>query len=312
MPSRRSTVRACSGSRTRRGDESGRWLVQPFHGGETTPFLDGVPHGWNEGLAQAPGIVVAAMSNRDGFAVYVSLDGASARRSIARTARCASEASTTAASSAARSPPTARCCASSTPSTATSSTRRFASSIHVPERRSASSSTRGCLSPRGAGHPLSETSDSPASTSARATGVRRSGTSSPASSRGSSSTSRARSASHDWWPDGSALLLENTYEGRSYLYRYDLATAELTSIRAEPGYVWKARVRADGRVWFLHEQGKRQRLVLDDTGAEVALARRARLSVATVRVVALPESSQTDACTDSSSRPTTRAGHSRS
>ncbi len=30
------------------GDESGRWLVQPFDGGETTPFLEGVPHGWNE------------------------------------------------------------------------------------------------------------------------------------------------------------------------------------------------------------------------------------------------------------------------
>ena len=62
------------------GDESGRWLVQPFHGGETQPFLDGVPHGWNDGLAQAPGIVAAAISDRDGFAVYVSLDGGPATR----------------------------------------------------------------------------------------------------------------------------------------------------------------------------------------------------------------------------------------
>ena len=57
------------------GDESGRWLVQPFHGGDTEPFLVGVPHGWSDGLAQAPGIVVAAISDRDGFAVHVSLDG---------------------------------------------------------------------------------------------------------------------------------------------------------------------------------------------------------------------------------------------
>src|SRR5207244_3274536 len=35
------------------GDESGRWHAQPFHGGETVPFLDGAPHGWNEGLSQA-------------------------------------------------------------------------------------------------------------------------------------------------------------------------------------------------------------------------------------------------------------------
>jgi hypothetical protein len=57
------------------GDESGRWFVQPFEGGESRPFLDGVPHGWNEGLAQAPGIVVAVISNRDGFGVYTSVDG---------------------------------------------------------------------------------------------------------------------------------------------------------------------------------------------------------------------------------------------
>ena len=56
------------------GDESGQWPVQPFHGGETTR-LDGVPHGWSEGLAQAPGIVVVGISDRDGFAVHVSLDG---------------------------------------------------------------------------------------------------------------------------------------------------------------------------------------------------------------------------------------------
>ena len=61
------------------GDESGRWLVQPFHGGATRPFLDRVPHGWSEGLAQAPGIVAAGISDRDGFAVYVSVDGGSAK-----------------------------------------------------------------------------------------------------------------------------------------------------------------------------------------------------------------------------------------
>src|SRR5207244_11541115 len=36
-----------------------------------------------------------------------------------------------------------------------------------------------------------------------------------------------------------------------------------------PGVIWKARVRPGGQVWFLHEQGDRQRRVLDDTGATV-------------------------------------------
>ena len=44
------------------GDETGRWLVQPFEGGETVPFLDGLPVGWNEGLAQAQGLVLAGIS----------------------------------------------------------------------------------------------------------------------------------------------------------------------------------------------------------------------------------------------------------
>jgi dipeptidyl aminopeptidase/acylaminoacyl peptidase len=84
---------------------------------------------------------------------------------------------------------------------------------------------------------------------------------------------------HDWWPDGSALLLQNIREGRSRLYRYDLARAALEPIPTEPGYIWKARVRPDGRVWFLHEQGKRQRLVLDETGTEIiALGERAPAS----------------------------------
>src|SRR5262245_3068025 len=65
------------------GDESGRWMVQPFHGGEARPFLDGVAHGWNEGRAQALGVVAAAVSDADGFAIHVSLDGGTAKE-IAR------------------------------------------------------------------------------------------------------------------------------------------------------------------------------------------------------------------------------------
>ena len=55
------------------GDESGRWLVESFSGGDRRAFLDGVPHGWSEGLAQAPGIVAAGISDRGGFAIHVSL-----------------------------------------------------------------------------------------------------------------------------------------------------------------------------------------------------------------------------------------------
>ena len=73
----------------------------------------------------------------------------------------------------------------------------------------------------------------------------------------------------DWWPDGSALLLVNRVEGRDRLLRYDLSNGEQRVLATEPGIVMKARVRPDGRVWFLHEQGHRRRLILDDSGEEV-------------------------------------------
>lgn len=48
------------------GDETGRWLVQPFGGGEAVPFLEGLPVGWNEGLAQAEGMTLAGISTPEG------------------------------------------------------------------------------------------------------------------------------------------------------------------------------------------------------------------------------------------------------
>src|SRR5207247_1901058 len=66
------------------GDETGRWLAQAFEGGASEPLLEGVPVGWNDGIALAPGLAAVAIADRDGgFAVFVSLDGAPAKE-IAR------------------------------------------------------------------------------------------------------------------------------------------------------------------------------------------------------------------------------------
>ena len=251
------------------GDESGRWHVQPFRGGETSSFLDGVPHGWNEGLAQAPGIVVAAISDRDGFAVYVSLDGGKAERihradSSVRLGACDTDGFLRGALSA----DGALLCLEHA---------EHGDLIHPALR---------VLDPR-TGETVGEQLDDGMSLSARCW--------SPVAGRPAARVrprARGRHApaiwnletgefaplaldlegevsAADWWPDGSALLLQNLHEGRSRLFRYDVASGELVSIETDPGYVWKARVRPDGRIWFLHEQGARRRLVLDDTGAEI-------------------------------------------
>jgi acetyl esterase/lipase len=53
-----------------------------------------------------------------------------------------------------------------------------------------------------------------------------------------------------WYPDASALLLTHAFQGRSELYRYDLAGGQLTRIPTAPGSVSDARIRPDGEVWY--------------------------------------------------------------
>jgi dipeptidyl aminopeptidase/acylaminoacyl peptidase len=251
------------------GDESGRWLMQPFHGGDSTPFLEGIPHGWSEGLAQAPGIVAAALSNRDGFAVYVSIDGSAAER-IHRSERSVRLGSVDDGGF-------LRGALSADGSLLCLEHAEHGDLIHPALR---------IVDPR-TGETVAEQLDEGRSLAARcwspargdqrlACDHERDGERRPAIwdlAEDEFAPLRldleGQVTTHDWWPDGSALLLENTHEGRSYLYRYDVDTSELAPIVTEPGYVWKARVRPNGRIWFLHEQGKRQRLVLDDTGTEV-------------------------------------------
>jgi dienelactone hydrolase len=72
----------------------------------------------------------------------------------------------------------------------------------------------------------------------------------------------------DWWPDAEAVLILHAFEGRSDLYRFDLAAGSSTRIETPPGTVEEARVRPDGSVWFRHTDGERRSRVLDDRGGE--------------------------------------------
>ena len=251
------------------GDESGRWHVQPFHGGETTLFLEGVPHGWSEGLAQAPGIVAAAISDREGFAVYVSLDGAKAEvvHRAERSVRLGS----------ADLDGFLRGALSADGSLLCLEHAEHGDLIHPALR---------VIDPR-TGETVGEQVDEGMSLTARcwspvpgdqrlACDHERDGETRPALwNLGTGEFAPLRLDvvgevfAADWWPDASALLLNNLREGRSYLYRYDVASGELATIPTDSGYIWKARVRPGGRIWYLHEQGHRQRLVLDDSGTEI-------------------------------------------
>jgi dienelactone hydrolase len=251
------------------GDESGRWLVQPFHGGETRAFLEGVPHGWSNGLAQAPGIVAAAISDREGFAIYVSLDGGPAReihRSPESFAIGGSEEGGF-----------VRGGLSADGSLLCLEHAEHGDLIHPALRivDPRSGDTVGdlrdermmlhakCWSPLPGDQRLAFehelAGDEHPGIWDLATGER----------TNLSTGLDGAVFVEDWWPDGSSLLLKNMSEGRARLYRYDLASGSLEAIPSDPGFVSKARVRPDGTVWFLHEQGHRQRLVLDDSGAQL-------------------------------------------
>jgi dipeptidyl aminopeptidase/acylaminoacyl peptidase len=53
-----------------------------------------------------------------------------------------------------------------------------------------------------------------------------------------------------WYPDGSALLVDHEYRGRSELYRFDIGARTLTRLETEPGQIFDANVRPDGEVWY--------------------------------------------------------------
>ena len=251
------------------GDESGQWLAQPFHGGETQPLLEGVPHGWSEGLAQAPGLVVAGIADRDGFAVHVSRDGAPARE-LQRSSEWIGLGS-------GEDGGFLRGALSADGALLCLEHAEHGDLVH-PALRVVDPSTGETVGELlDEGMSLAAKCWSPVPGDARLAfrheleGDERPGIWNLATGERTNLAIDLEGAVSvaDWWPDASALLLVNLFEGRSRLYRYELESGVLTPIVTEPGFVWKGRVRPDGRIWFLHEQGRRQRLVLDDTGTEV-------------------------------------------
>lgn len=54
----------------------------------------------------------------------------------------------------------------------------------------------------------------------------------------------------DWYPDGSALLIVHTNQGRNTLHRFDLRTMRLTALPTPPGSIGAAGARPDGSVEY--------------------------------------------------------------
>jgi dienelactone hydrolase len=251
------------------GSEAGHWLIQPFAGGDTRPFLPDVPLGWSSGLAQAPGIMAAAVSNEQGFMVFVSLDGGPAEELLRSSesillGSASGEGFLRGALSADGS---LLCLEHAEHGDLIHPALRVVDprdgSVAGELRDHAMSLAACCWSPVPGDHRLAFTHE-------------REGDGRPGIWDLTTGERRdleldlvGEVRAEDWWPDASALLLSNLAEGRDRLFRYDLDSRQLAPVPTEPGIVLKARVRPSGDIWLVHEQGHRPRRIVDEHGAAV-------------------------------------------
>lgn len=252
------------------GDETGRWLARAWEGGGAEPFLEGLPVGWNEGFSQAPGMVAAGISDRDGFGVYVAADGTPPVRISHSSAWTALggvyEGAGTDVSGL------------STDGVLLALQHAEHGDLTHPALRIVEARSGKVLAERGDGtYGVIACGWSP-----RAGDQRLAVAAEPVDRTTPSLWNLADGtwadlatglpgdvAPLDWWPDGSALLLRHLHLGRHELYRFDLETGVATRLETPPGAIDGARVRPDGSVWFLHTSGEGRARVLDDRGAVI-------------------------------------------
>jgi dipeptidyl aminopeptidase/acylaminoacyl peptidase len=246
------------------GDESGRWLTAPFEGGEAAPLLDGVPQGWDEGLAQAQGVIAVAISDAGGFAVYVSRDGGRAEE-IARSPDLLRIAGDEGYNRGGLSTDGSLLCL------------QLGNMMH-PSLRVVDVRTGATVAElQDQDKSLSAVAWAPGRGDGRLVVIHeRAGEDAPALWEPATGAwtdldtgLEGEVSAYDWWPDGSALLLVHLVEGRHRLYRFELAGRSLTAIDHPAGQISGGRVRPDGSVWFRWCDGAHDPRILDDSGAEV-------------------------------------------
>jgi dipeptidyl aminopeptidase/acylaminoacyl peptidase len=254
------------------GNESGRWWAESFDGAERAPFVAGLPHGWNEGISIRRGAVAAAISDRDGFALFVARDGEepSELRRRRESIRIRSDLGPVGGG---LSPDLSMVSIESGEGTdllhPTMLVLDARSGDVLAERRSAGGSSLqlGPWSPV-SGDPRIGVSHEPGDWIRPAIW-------SPATDGWRDlqlGDLPGEVALVDWWPDASAVLLLRTHEGRQDLFRYELETDSLSQLDVPRGHIPEVAVRPDGSVWFAFASGTQPERVLDDRGATVLAA----------------------------------------
>lgn len=248
------------------GDESGTWVAAPFSGGVPEPLAEGLPSGWDEGLAPGRERTVAAISGRDGFALFATeADG------ITRRLRQSPESILLGGSNAMTRGGTELAGRSADERLACIEHGEHGDLIH-PALRVLDARTGAIVADlHDPGLGLCAFAWSPVPGDERlAIGHERRGERAPAiwEPRTGRLTDldlpwEGFTEVADWWPDGSAVLLVELFEGRDRLHRYDLATGSITTLPVRPGSMTGARVRPDGAVWYRLQAGEHPGILLE-------------------------------------------------
>ncbi len=230
-----------------RGDEIGRWLVQPFTGGASGPLLPDVSPAWSAGLALgSKGRAVVGLADRDGFRVRVGAIGGDTvelyrHDQMVEVAGMSRDGRLLAVQHA-----------------------EHGDNLH-PALRVFDLDARTTVADLwdGEGYSVLAAGFSPVAGDGRLAVLHeRTGRQRPAlwdaerSERVDLEVDLPGEVEvADWWPDASALLLVHTHLGRDELYRLDLASGGLARLDHPAGSVSGARVRPDGQVWYRWSSG---------------------------------------------------------
>lgn len=254
------------------GSEAGSWRAEPFSGGDAESFFEGVPQGWNQGLTQAPGLVVASISDAGGFGVFASVDGEPAKElwrstdsiSIGGADVGRADLAGLSADGTMLALEHAEHGGNLHPAVRVIDPRTGA--VLAEQVDEAMALKASCWSPVPGDQRLVLTHE--------VTGEERPAVWDLATGERTDLDVDLAGPVEvvDWWPDASALLVLHNDEGRDRLHRFDVATGSLDPIDHAPGSIGAARVRPDGDVWFRLSSGEREPVTLDLAGADVVRA----------------------------------------
>ena len=240
------------------GDESGMWVAAPFTGGAAEPLIDGLPEGWDGGLAIGRQRTVTAISDRHGFSLFAAESDGVPRK------LAGSEESIELGGAGALMAGPDQGALSADETLLAIEHSEHGDQIH-PSLRILDARTGAVVADlRDEGRALCAFAWSPIPGDRRlAIGHERRGERAPAIWNVETGEvvdlplpwDRLTEVA-DWWPDASALLLFELRDGRNYLHRFDLATGTVEALPIESGSLTGARVRPDGTVWYRLQRGE--------------------------------------------------------